>query len=279
MAIPYPLFRRLAFFAAAQHNVHTPSPCARLVAWQMSTGGCGQWKPNAKPCVCWLHWHRNSMRRCSRSLNRRSSPDHPAPCSRTISSPSAGPDRGPGDLAATGKDRRDRRSPGCSWPNGWTNSPPSIREWKLAADQRDEFPYWMDDGDECAKVRRHAASSPRVDRMAQDSILHWTTGRRTTGGSVAATTSLQPPVPCAHWPEKASGRPTAGATHYRLGRTKSCSSARGATWRRCLVNAPDELLQSLAHGVSGWLQTIAKTFEGHDAVFLDLCSRRVGAGV
>ena len=40
-----------------------------------------------------------------------------------------------------------------------------------------------------------------------------------------------------------------------------------------LVNAPDEMLQSLNHGVSWWLQAIAKTFEGHEAHFFTLARR------
>ena len=34
-----------------------------------------------------------------------------------------------------------------------------------------------------------------------------------------------------------------------------------------LTRAPDDVLQVLAHGVSWWLKTIAKTFEGHKAHF------------
>ena len=40
-----------------------------------------------------------------------------------------------------------------------------------------------------------------------------------------------------------------------------------------LVNAPDEVLQSLAHNVSGWLQDISKTFEAHKAYFFTLSDR------
>jgi hypothetical protein len=40
-----------------------------------------------------------------------------------------------------------------------------------------------------------------------------------------------------------------------------------------LANAPDEMLQTLAHGVSWWLQAIAKTFEGHEAHFFTLAHR------
>ena len=34
-----------------------------------------------------------------------------------------------------------------------------------------------------------------------------------------------------------------------------------------LASAPDDVLQTLAHGVSWWLQAIAKTFEGHEVRF------------
>lgn len=40
-----------------------------------------------------------------------------------------------------------------------------------------------------------------------------------------------------------------------------------------LAVAPDELLQSLAHGISWWLSAIAKTFEGHEAQFIALANR------
>jgi hypothetical protein len=40
-----------------------------------------------------------------------------------------------------------------------------------------------------------------------------------------------------------------------------------------LAGAPDDLLKSIAHGASWWLQAIAKTFEGHETHFLALASR------
>src|SRR5690606_26135297 len=41
-----------------------------------------------------------------------------------------------------------------------------------------------------------------------------------------------------------------------------------------LMTAPNGVLQKLAHGISWWLQAIAKAFEGHEALFFAL-SRRV----
>ena len=40
-----------------------------------------------------------------------------------------------------------------------------------------------------------------------------------------------------------------------------------------MTDAPDEVLQTLAHGVSCWLQAISKTFEAHEAHFFTLARR------
>ena len=40
-----------------------------------------------------------------------------------------------------------------------------------------------------------------------------------------------------------------------------------------LATAPDVVLQTLAHGVSWWLQAVAKTFEGHESLFFVLARR------
>ena len=40
-----------------------------------------------------------------------------------------------------------------------------------------------------------------------------------------------------------------------------------------LASAPDDVLQSLSHGVSGWLMDIARSFDHHEALFFDLCGR------
>ena len=40
-----------------------------------------------------------------------------------------------------------------------------------------------------------------------------------------------------------------------------------------LARSPDEALQMLSHGVSLWLRTLAKSFEGQEVIFLALCDR------
>ena len=40
-----------------------------------------------------------------------------------------------------------------------------------------------------------------------------------------------------------------------------------------IARTPDEILKELSHGVSHWLRSLAKRFEGHEATFLTLCDR------
>ena len=40
-----------------------------------------------------------------------------------------------------------------------------------------------------------------------------------------------------------------------------------------VARSPDEALQAISHGVSHWLRTLAKRFEGQEATFLALCDR------
>jgi hypothetical protein len=51
---------------------------------------------------------------------------------------------------------------------------------------------------------------------------------------------------------------------------------RDRSWRymaRVVVGAPDDLVQALSHGISWWLEAIAKTFKGHEDHFLTLAKR------
>jgi hypothetical protein len=45
-----------------------------------------------------------------------------------------------------------------------------------------------------------------------------------------------------------------------------------------LARAPDDVLGSLANAAGDWLVAVAKIFDAHDSVFLDLCQRLLGLG-
>ena len=53
----------------------------------------------------------------------------------------------------------------------------------------------------------------------------------------------------------------------------------GDTWLPVFSDVPDETLQKLAHGVSWWLQAIAKTYNGQEEKFLTLCERVLALGL
>lgn len=144
--------------------------------------------------------------------------------------------------------------------------------WQLAEDEREEFPFWMGRGDEFRKFSR----TPRRRR----DLVAWLKEHRNAD----------------HWSEddwRQRCRDDFPATACAL-----CALAKEGVWLSdrwrealqawsedklinkswrymgtVLNDAPDDIVQSLAHGLSWWLQAIAKTFEGHVPNFLNLCRR------
>lgn len=145
-------------------------------------------------------------------------------------------------------------------------------EWQLAEDQSDEFPYWMGRGDD----ERKFVATPR----RRQELIEWLRQQPDTD----------------HWQEDdwrqrcRDSFPATTCALYALAREGTWPTAR---WREALqawseeklikrswrymasvvIDAPNEVLQALAHAVGWWLQAIAKTFEGHEELFLSLASR------
>lgn len=146
-------------------------------------------------------------------------------------------------------------------------------DWKLAEDERDEFPHWLGDRDEWRKfvaTPRHRREliewlrqHPSPDPWQEDD---W---RQRCRDSFATTAcALYALAREGVWPtERWSGALQAWMEEKFLKRS----------WRYMapiLVDAPAEVLQALAHGVSWWLKAIANTYECHEALF-HLCARRI----
>ncbi len=269
---PYPLFRRLAFFAAAQGNA---IPHRRALGWLLADD------------QRWL-WSVETEREALRLLVALAPQLDQAMIGELERAILAGPPRAMfkndveperwtaimdreiwlrlakiaetgAVLGAAGDERLGALS--ARYP-----------EWTLAADQRDEFPSWMGDGDEWRKF----VATPRRRRE----LIEWL--RQQPGTD--------------HWQEndwRQRCRDNFATTACAL-----CAMARGGAWPTdrwrealqawseeklvkrswrymapVLADAPDEVLQSLAHGVSWWLQAIAKIFEGHEASFFTLTRR------
>ena len=147
--------------------------------------------------------------------------------------------------------------------------------WRLHEDESDEFPVWMEVSD--GADRREFLSTPQRRRE----LVQWL---------------RQHPGPANHWQEddwrercRNDFPPTACAL-YALTRENLWPESR---WREALQawsesklikrswrymgpvlnGASDEFVGSLGRILGWWLQAIATTFEGHEEFFLNLCRR------
>ena len=269
---PYPLFRRLAFFAAAQDNV---IPHRQALDWLLADDH-------------WWLWSVETEREAMRLLVALA-PQLDAGMLRELEQAVlAGPPRdmfkddieperwtrivdreiwlrlvkiaeAGAVLDATGKERLEALS--ALYP-----------EWQLAADQRDEFPYWMGDGDEWRKF----VVTPRRRRdliewlQQQPSTDHWQEDdwrQRCRDNFATTACALFALAKEGVWPTDRWREALQAWSEEKLVKR---------SWRYMapvLSTAPDDRLETLAHGVSWWLQAIAKTFEDHEAVFFALTRR------
>jgi hypothetical protein len=148
---------------------------------------------------------------------------------------------------------------------------------QLAADERDEFPFWMEGGwvgdrdpwrsfTPVPRTRRgvldYLIAHPVLEASEQDD---W---RKRCSDSFQATAyALHKLTQQGNWPvERWRDALQAWSEENLLDRS----------WRHMapvMARAPDDLLQSLAHGITWWLKSVAKTFQGHEENFLTLIQR------
>lgn len=274
---PYPLFQRLAFFAAAHGNV---IPICQALDWLLTNEH-------------WWLWSGETKRECMRLLVAMAPQLDGVMLRELEKAVLAGPPRemfrndidperltriydreiwlrlakianAGAFLGAAARERLDGLI--AQYP-----------EWKLAENLRDEFPCWMEIGWEGDKDPwRDSVSIPRSRR----GVLNYLIDNPTLSGSKQD-----------NWSERC--RDSFQATAYAL-----CQLARQDVWppdrwryalqawseeglqkrswrymAQVLVKAPDAILKSLAQGVSWWLQSIAKDFKGNEEHFFSLALR------
>ncbi|MFA6009968.1 MAG: hypothetical protein WC799_08285 [Desulfobacteraceae bacterium] len=146
-------------------------------------------------------------------------------------------------------------------------------QWKIAEDGRDEFPFWMGDGDESRKF----VKTPRP----YSELVDWLKKNPTSN----------------HWEEeddwKKCCRDDFEATSHALSELSTGDIWPIDRWRQALQawseenlikcswpsvgtvlsKVPYDVLQPLVNGVSWWLKAISKSFNGNDELFLELCRR------
>jgi hypothetical protein len=152
--------------------------------------------------------------------------------------------------------------------------------WQLAADESDEFPVWMGGGwvgdrdpwksfTPIPHTRRgvldYLLAHPVLEDSQQDD---W---RKLCSEMFQATAyALCKLAQQNNWP--------AGRWRDAL-QAWAEEKLRDRSWRYMapvVVGAPDDLVQALSHGISWWLQAVAKTFKGHGDHFLTLAKRILG---
>ena len=274
---PYPLFRRLAFFAAAQGDV---IPKHQALDWLLADDH-------------WWLWSMETQREAMRLLVALAPSIDAAMLEELEHAVLAGPPREMFKdeleserwllivdreiwlrLAKMADAGATLSAEGSARLNGLSAQYP---EWTLAADQRDEFPYWMESGWVGDRDPwRDFISIPRSRRGVLNYLI---------------ANPVLPESKQDDWRERC--KDSFQATAYAL-----CHLARQNNWpidrwrdalqawsdealqRRSwhfmapvLADAPDDLLKTLAHSVSRWLLAIAKTFEGHETLFFVLARR------
>lgn len=273
---PYPVFRRLALFTAAQGRV---IPLRQALDWLLTDGRRWLWSEETR---------RETMRLLvslapqldAGMLTELEQAILSGP-PRNLYSAEIDPDRwnnivdhgvwlrlakiaqAGATLSAAGRSRLDDLS--------------AQHTWQLAADESDEFPIWMGGGwvgdrdpwkpfTPIPRTRRgvldYLQTHPVLDDSQQDD---W---RKLCSEMFQATAyALFKLTQQNNWP----------AERWRDAlQAWGEENLRSRSWRYMapvIVGAPDDVVKDLSHGISWWLQAVAKTFESHEDHFLTLAQR------
>jgi len=273
---PYPIFRRLALFAATQGRV---IPIQQAIDWLLADGRR------------WL-WSEETRREAMRLLVSLAPQLDTTLLAELEQAVLSGPPHGlyraeidPDDwnnildhgvwlrlakmaqaganLSEVGQSRLDSLS--ARYP------------WQLATDESDEFPIWMGGGwvgdrdpwkpfTPIPRTRRgvldYLLAHPVLEDSQQDD---W---RKLCSEMFQATAyALCKLAQESKWPAERWRDALQAWAEEKL---------RERSWRYMapvVSEAPDDLVQALAHGISWWLEAVAKTFKGHEGRFLTLVKR------
>ena len=270
--IPYPLFRRLTFFAAAQTEL---IPHRLGLSWLLED-------------ECWWLWSVETTRETIRLLVALVPELDEGELLELESAVLTGPPRKmfrediDHDFWTRVRDReiwlrlaRIAETRGRLTPAGvkrLTEFSSQYPNWKLAEDERDEFHHWMSDGEELRTFVR----SPREPSELVEWLKEYRTSEfweeddwRDRCREDLATTAwaLNTLAVQGEWPATRWGT----ALH-----AWSEGSLITLAWEQMapvLEKAPPVFFKEMDHALGWWLGEIARTFEGHERTFLSLCER------
>ena len=271
--IPYPVFRRLAFFAAAQPEI---VPRCQALDWLLAEDA-------------WWLWSPETLREAMRLLVALAPRLDEAEWARLERAILVGPPR---DMYKAGIEPESwtRIQDGEVWlrlaksveaearlsPGGAARMEAlSIRypEWRLAENERDEFSVWMGSGREGRKrvvtprdphdLAEWLKANADTDRWYQDDWPRRCRDEFEATTSALSKLALQEGV----WPRRRWREALQAWLEEELIER---------SWKAMLSilsGAPEEVLQALGHSIGFWLQKVSRTIEGEEDTFFSLCDR------
>jgi len=275
MRVPYPLCKRLAFFAAAQDGIIPPS---LALEWLLTNDRQWLWSvATQREAIRLLVALAPKLDEASRSALEQGILDGPP---RSMFSD---------DIEA---DRLLHYEENMVWLRlAKVDSVGALRsnvakkrlfelsgkhpDWKLAGeDQRDEFPSWMGSGDEW----REFVATPRRRR----DLVNWLKQSETKAKDFWHEDDWRercrvdfPTTACALWALSREGIwPERGWREALQAWVDDRLLER--SWRYMapvLIGIPDEHLPALSHAISWWLLSLAKTVKRHMSEYYQLCRR------
>lgn len=270
LSLRYPVFRRLAFFAATESSLFPPE---EAVDWLLDDD------------ARWL-WSSETQRETARLVSRLAPGLGGASRDRLMDAIVAGPPRDENRseestrlrtrevwrLLATYKDSGGKLTKRAGAKLGWIRR--KYPNWLLRPDQRDDFPYFTDSGDEWttnltvpptrSEIERWLENSPPTDMWTRD---NWRERCQTDFPRTA--TALLALARRGTWPVQ---------------RWREALQAWGTkehvkkSWRhlgRVVSDAPGSLLKEIDRSIAWWIQEVGPVIKGRSPPFERLVGRLV----
>jgi hypothetical protein len=275
---PYPIFRRLAFFAATQPDVISPDKATR---WLLDRN-------------CWWLWSIETERESFRLLVGLATKASPSDMTALQQAILIGPPRTmfKADISEERWSQLVDREVwlrlaklseagaqlGTTSRRALDGLASSYPEWRLSVDQRDEFPVWMGDA---SWVGEDSEMFPIIPTpYSGRDLVEWIR-------KYPSTDSWKQD----EWKDRCRKKfRTAAFALLKLARNGEWPTDRWAealqawnekdlvnrSWRYvapAIVEMPVEKISEIAHGVSSWMQVAAQEFDRHEGMFFKLADR------
>jgi hypothetical protein len=270
---PYPLFKRLALFAASQGNVISPR---QALDWLLAESH-------------WWLWSLETKRESIRLLVAIASRLDVASINELEQAILHGPPRQmyrdgiePADWTDLVNSHiwlrlKKAQAAGAAFGQAGMEKLDELAqehpEWKLASDESDEFPYWMGEAEGMGRklvaiptLRREVVAwlrqHPSPDHWQEDDWRQRCRDDFPTTACALIALSSEGEWPADRWRDAlqawAEDKLLKRSWHYMA---------------HVITTAPDIVIQKLEHTLSWWLEVQASSFVGQEALFLQLISR------